>query len=74
MSRRSEGTRRGVVAEVVADAGFGVIEPDDHGGQLPMRAVSVDCDRDLLAGDAVEYSLAAGSLGVEAVGVKSLDA
>jgi cold shock CspA family protein len=62
------------VAEAVAEAGFGFIEPDDHGGQVPMRASSVDCDRDLVAGETVEYSLAAGSLGVEAVGVTSLDA
>jgi len=66
--------RRGVVTEAATDAGYGFIEPDDRGGQLPMRASEIDGERPLVAGEPVEYSLAAGSLGVEAVDVKRLEA
>ena len=62
-----------MVAEAVTEAGYGFIQPDDRGGQLPMRASESDGERPLLAGERVEYSLAAGSLGVEAVSVKPLE-
>jgi hypothetical protein len=55
----------------VAGAGFGFGEPNARGGQLPMRASNVGDDRELLAGEAVDHSLAAGGTGVEAVRVKS---
>jgi cold shock CspA family protein len=64
--------RRGIVAEAVAEGGLGFIEPSDRGGLLPMRASNVDVEDELQPGDAVEYSLAAGSMGVEAVEVKAL--
>jgi cold shock CspA family protein len=66
--------RRGVVTEAATEAGYGFIEPDDRGGQLPMRASEIDGERLFVAGESVEYSLAAGSLGVEAVDVKPLEA
>jgi cold shock CspA family protein len=63
--------RRGIVAEPVAGAGLGFIEPGDRGGQLPMRASSIVTEHELQRGAAVEYSLADGSMGVEAVQVKA---
>src|ERR1043165_8286572 len=64
--------RGGVVPEAATDAGYGFIEPDDRGGQLPMRASEIDGERPLVAGEPVEYSLAGGRLGGEAVGGERL--
>ena len=71
VARRANALRRGVVAEPVAGAGVGFIEPSDRGGQLPVRASSIVTEHALQRGDAVEYSLADGSMGVEAVQVKA---
>src|ERR1051326_8543025 len=62
--------RRGVVPE----AGYGVIDPDDGGGALPTRASEIHGEHPLVAGEPVEYSLAAGSLGVEAADAKPPEA
>jgi cold shock CspA family protein len=64
--------RRGIVAEPVASAGVGFIEPRDRGGQLAMRAASIVAGHALQRGDAVEYSLAVGCMGVEAVQVNAV--
>jgi cold shock CspA family protein len=70
-SQAANALRRGIVAEAVAGAGLGFIEPSDRGGQLPMRASNV-AGHQLQPGDTVEYSLAAGSMGIEAVEVTPL--
>ena len=70
-AQTANGLRRGIVAEAVARGGLGFIEPRDRGGQLPMRASASSTEHEQHRGGAVEYSLADGSIGVEAVQVKA---
>jgi cold shock CspA family protein len=64
---------KGTVTAINAD-GFGFIAPDRHAGEIWIRPRSLDGDTELREGQRVEYLLAMGSLGVEAAGVRPLDA
>jgi cold shock CspA family protein len=64
------GEKRGTVAVAVSESGFGFIEPDHLGGQLPMRAESVEAGRELRVGETVAYGVVTGALGLEAVRVR----
>ena len=57
----------------ISPEGFGFVAPDRHAGELWIRPRRLDGQTPLYEGQRVEYSLALGSLGVEAVNVRPLE-
>lgn len=53
--------------------GFGFISPDRHAGEIWVRPQSLAEPMDLSEGQRVQYTLAVGSLGVEAANVRPVD-
>jgi cold shock CspA family protein len=51
---------------------FGFIAPDRHAGEIRVRPRSAHREARLEAGQRVEYTLVAGSLGVEAANVRPI--
>jgi len=64
---------KGTVTAINAD-GFGFIAPDRHGGEIWIRPRSLDGQTALHEGQRVQYTLAVGTLGIEAAQVRPLDA
>ncbi len=56
----------------MSSEGFGYITPDRHAGEIWVRPQSLDGPTQLHEGQRVEYTLAVGSLGVEAANVRPL--
>jgi cold shock CspA family protein len=54
--------------------GFGFIAPDRHAGEIWIRPRSVEASVALQEGQRVDYSIALGSLGIEAADVRPLGA
>ncbi len=72
---RAPGVRLGTVTSF-GPGSFGFIAPDAGGAEHVVRLRSVECVpvHGLLAGERVEFELAWGTLGLEAVKVRPLDA
>jgi cold shock CspA family protein len=64
---------QGTVTALSVD-GFGFIAPDRHAGEIWIRPRSVEASVTLREGQRVEYEISLGSLGIEAAGVRPLDA
>ena len=63
---------RGTVTAMSTD-GFGFIAPDRHAGEIWVRPRSVEGTALLHQGQRVEYTIAYGSLGIEAARVRPLN-
>jgi cold shock CspA family protein len=64
---------RGTIAVSPEPDGYGFVEPDGGGGQVLVRAESIESGLRLRVGQAVRYSLADGSFALEAVAVRRLE-